>query len=150
MLVGRSPAGTSEFSACASLFSQFKVQAMRVRINFPWSRENSTGTDPNTVVFGYSNDSGGLTLFTYNQILAIRDSYECSAYGSCEYSVVLPKATMSGASSPLSPAIESEWCDTVTPNYLYGAVAIAWDTNAGDDLGGSITVEYDVVFRGRY
>jgi hypothetical protein len=148
--ISRNPSGTNEFGNLSGLYSQFKVLSMRVRFIFPTARTTNQGTLPTSVVFGYVNDKSSLMTISYNDTSIIRDSFETAAYGAVEYSLVLPKACINSTLTGIgAPAVESEWCDTATPNALYGILHVHWDGQPGDDMAGRVTVEYDCVFRGR-
>lgn len=168
----RRPDSATRWSSLAGNWDSFKVNAMRVKVQYPNSYFGGTYVDsglvnpvqivdyPTSAVFGYDNDQ-----ITNPSSFANGVSYDNSqivpTHGLQSYEVGLKqlKAQVSVSGTGLENFVESEWMDVASVTGMEGCIFLIHNRVAAYNNGlnqppdaintAIITVEWDCSFRSR-
>lgn len=162
----RNPSGATNWSKPASMYDEFKVVGMRVRVFFPkyisigdagGSLPAGVVTDfPTSIVACYDNDSIAGTSY------AVTAGYDKPFFaypdGEVSFAITsLPTSSIAGSTVAGGSLATAEWCDCAFPNNMYGCIiayinrnyAGTWGVAPGLYTGIWYTMEWDCAFRGR-
>jgi hypothetical protein len=127
----RNPSGATNWSKPASMYDEFKVVGMRLRVFFPKyiSIGDAGGSAPagivsdfpTSIVACYDNDS--ITGTSYAVTAGYEKPFFAYPDGEVSFAITsLPTSSIAGSTAVGGSLATCEWCDVAFPNNMYGAI----------------------------